>query len=342
MLATGGIHRRNMTDGLGPAAAPAPLLEVADLRVRFRGRRGLVHALDGVSLALNPGEVMGIVGESGSGKSVLSLSVLRLLPSPPAEIAGGSIRFDGRDLLALPERAMRALRGDRIGMIFQEPMTALNPVFTAGHQIAEVFRAHQGLSRRAAMEAAVGMLATVGVAAPERRAHEYPFQLSGGMRQRVMIAMALACRPNLLIADEPTTALDVTIQAQILDLILDLRDRLGTAVILITHDFGVVAETADRVAVMYAGRVVETGPVGDLLARPLHPYTRALMRAVPRIAGGGGRLEEIGGTVPDLSPPPPGCRFRNRCPLAADACRADPALAERTPGHRVACWRAGE
>mgnify|MGYP002349264755 CR=1 FL=1 len=325
------------------AAAAEPLLAVEDLRVRFRTRRGAVHALDGVSLTLKPGEVMGIVGESGSGKSVLSLSILRLLPSPPAVVAGGGIRFAGRDLLALPERAMRALRGNRIGMIFQEPMTALNPVLTAGHQIAEVFRAHRGLSRRAAVAAAADMLATVGVAAPERRVHEYPFQLSGGMRQRVMIAMALACRPDLLIADEPTTALDVTIQAQILDLILDLRDRLGTAVILITHDVGVVAETADRVAVMYAGRIVEEGPVGAVLARPLHPYTRALMRAVPRVSGGTGeRLEEIAGSVPDLAPPPPGCRFHNRCPLAEDACRAeDPVLAPWAPGHRVACRRAG-
>jgi oligopeptide/dipeptide ABC transporter ATP-binding protein len=334
--------------GKGDAAAAqacgAPLLDIRDLRVRFGTRRGQVRAVDGVSLTLGRGEILGIVGESGSGKSVLSLSILRLLPSPPAVMAGGSIGFEGRDLLSLSGADMRALRGDRISMIFQEPMTALNPVFTAGRQIAEVFRTHRGMSKTEAFEAAVEMLAMVGVPAPAARARDFPFQLSGGMRQRVMIAMALACRPRLLIADEPTTALDVTIQSQILELVMDLRDRLDTAVILITHDLGVVAETADRVAVMYAGRIVEEAPVGILFDRPLHPYTRALMRAVPRLElKAGERLNEIEGTVPNLAEIPAGCRFRERCPVAVERCRAvDPALLEIEPGHKVACVRAGD
>jgi peptide/nickel transport system ATP-binding protein/oligopeptide transport system ATP-binding protein len=327
-----------------PRPAGASLLEIEDLRVRFGTRRGLVRAVDGVSLRLERGEVLGIVGESGSGKSVLSLSILQLLPSPPAIYAGGRIGFDGEDLLSLSKADMRALRGNRISMIFQEPMTALNPVFTIGHQIAEVFRVHRGLSKGEAREAAVEMLATVGVPAPASRARDFAFQLSGGMRQRVMIAMALACRPQLLIADEPTTALDVTIQAQILALMADLRDRLGTAIILITHDLGVVAETADRVAVMYAGRIVEEAPVATLFERPLHPYTRALMHAVPRLEmASGERLEEITGTVPNLAEVPLGCRFRDRCPLALESCRdVDPALVEVAPGHRVACLRAND
>jgi oligopeptide/dipeptide ABC transporter ATP-binding protein len=324
-------------------ADAGPLLEIEELHVHFATKGGTVRAVDGVSLTLSRGEVLGIVGESGSGKSVLSLSVLQLLPTPPAVYAGGAVRFAGRNLLALRAAEMRSLRGNRIGMIFQEPMTALNPVFTVGHQIAEVFRVHRGLSKTEAREAAVEMLATVGVPAPGSRVRDFPFQLSGGMRQRVMIAMALACRPELLIADEPTTALDVTIQSQILDLIMDLRDRLGTAVILITHDLGVIAETADRVAVMYAGRIVEEAPVEVLFDRPLHPYTRALMRAVPRLeAEADERLNEIAGTVPNLADVPPGCRFQDRCPVAADGCRReDPVLAEFGPGHRVACVRAG-
>jgi oligopeptide/dipeptide ABC transporter ATP-binding protein len=326
------------------APGPLPLLEIRGLRVQFGTRRGLVRAVDGVSLSLNRGEVLGVVGESGSGKSVLSLSVLQLLPTPPAIYAGGSIGFDGEDLLSLSKSEMRALRGDRISMIFQEPMTALNPVFTVGHQIAEVFRIHRGLTRAEAREAAVEMLAMVGVPAPASRVKDFPFQMSGGMRQRVMIAMALACRPQLLIADEPTTALDVTIQSQILELMMDLRDKLGTAVILITHDLGVVAETADRVAVMYAGRIVEEAAVETLFDRPLHPYTRALMRAVPRLEmKAGERLNEIAGTVPNLADVPSGCRFQGRCPFAVEQCRqVDPVLVEREPGHRVACVRAGD
>lgn len=335
---------RKQDDGDRIVQGLSPLLEIRDLRVQFGTRRGLVRAVDGVSLSLARGEVLGIVGESGSGKSVLSLSVLRLLRTPPAIYAGGSIGFEGRDLLALSKEQMRGLRGDRISMIFQEPMTALNPVFTVGHQIAEVFRIHRGMSKAEAREAAVEMLAMVGVPAPASRVRDFPFQMSGGMRQRVMIAMALACRPQLLIADEPTTALDVTIQSQILELMMDLRDKLGTAIILITHDLGVVAETADRVAVMYAGRIVEEAPVETLFDQPLHPYTRALMRAVPRLEmRAGERLNEIPGTVPNLADVPPGCRFQGRCPFALDRClQEDPALVELEPGHRVACVRAGD
>jgi oligopeptide/dipeptide ABC transporter ATP-binding protein len=317
---------------------------VNDLSIQFATPRGLVRAVDKVSLSLNRGEVLGIVGESGSGKSVFSLSLLRLLPTPPAIYAGGSILFEGEDLLGRTKAEMRALRGNRIGMIFQEPMTALNPLFTVGRQIAEVFRIHRSLSRAEAREAATEMLAMVGVPAPASRVKDFPFQLSGGMRQRVMIAMALACRPQLLIADEPTTALDVTIQSQILGLMMDLRDKLDTAIILITHDLGVVAETADRVAVMYAGRIVEEAPVEKLFDRPLHPYTRALMHAVPRLEmQAGERLNEIVGTVPNMTDVPTGCRFRERCPLAVDRCRhVDPVLAEFSPGHTVACVRAGD
>jgi len=323
------------------------VLSVRGLETWFEGSQGTVRAVDGVSLEVGEGQMVGVVGESGCGKSALALSVLRLLPRPPAVYAGGEIRFQGQDLLALSEAEMRRLRGNRISMIFQEPMSALNPVFTVGNQLAEVFRVHQGLGRAAARDRSVEMLARVGVPAPERRVKEYPHQLSGGMRQRVMIAMALACRPALLLADEPTTALDVTIQAQILDLMRELREELGTAILLITHDLGVVAETTERVMVMYAGRLVEESSTLELFDRPLHPYTRGLLAAVPsaeaELEGGEGReLLEIPGVVPSLFDLPPGCNFAPRCPLADERCRReDPTLEEVLADHRAACWKAG-
>ena len=323
------------------------LLEVDRLQTHFASPEGHVRAVEGLSFAVEAGETVAIVGESGCGKSVTSLSILRLVPEPPGRMAG-AIRFDGRDLLALPEREMRKLRGNDIGMIFQEPMTALNPVLTVGQQIGESLRLHRGLSSREAEARAVAMLELVGIPAPGRRVREYPHQLSGGMRQRVVIAMALACDPKLLIADEPTTALDVTVQAQILDLMRDMKRRLGSAIILITHDLGVVAEMAERVIVMYAGRKVEEAPVRDLFARPLHPYTRGLLGAVPRLgssleAGAPGRLAEIPGQVPSLRKPIQGCAFASRCPLADDLCRAvAPACVEKRAGHAAACHYAGQ
>ncbi|RDD63834.1 ABC transporter ATP-binding protein [Ferruginivarius sediminum] len=322
-----------------------PLLEVDGLRTYFRTPAGLAKAVDDVSLDVEEGEIRAIVGESGCGKSVLSLSILRLLPQPPAFHAGGEIRFGGRDLLKVSQSEIRHIRGNEISMIFQEPMSALNPVFTIGHQLTEVYRVHRGVDARSARRQAVEMLTLVGVPAPEARLREYPFQLSGGMRQRVMIAMALACRPKLLIADEPTTALDVTIQAQILDLMRDLRESLGTAIILITHDLGVVAEMADRVSVMYAGRVAESAEVEALFDRTLHPYTRGLMHAVPSMAGdrAQSRLTEIGGVVPNLTDLPEGCRFEPRCPLAVAYCRKkEPPLETYEGAHMAACWRAGD
>src|SRR5271156_1170509 len=291
-----------------PNAQPAraePILEVADLRTWFFTRDGVVRAVDGVSFHVIPGETLAIVGESGCGKSVTALSVLRLIPSPPGRIVSGMIRFAGRDLLTLGEAEMRDVRGNEISMIFQEPMTSLNPVLTIGHQIAETLTLHQGLDRRRALARAVDMLRLVHIPEAERRIAEYPHQLSGGMRQRVMIAMALACNPKLLIADEPTTALDVTIQAQILDLMRELKDKIDAAIVLITHDLGVVAEMAQRVVVMYAGRKVEEATVGDIFARPLHPYTQGLLGAVPKLGsslheGGRGKLAEIAGLVPSL------------------------------------------
>ena len=323
-----------------PAARTQPILEVADLRTWFFTRDGVVRAVDGVSFHVIPGETLAIVGESGCGKSVTALSVLRLIPSPPGRIVSGSIRFAGRDLLGLGEAQMRDVRGNEISMIFQEPMTSLNPVLTIGHQIAETLTLHQGLDRKAALAKAVDMLRLVHIPEARRRIGEYPHQLSGGMRQRVMIAMALACNPKLLIADEPTTALDVTIQAQILDLLLEMKSRLGMAVMLITHAMGVVAETAQRVVVMYAGKVVEEAPVGELFARPRHPYTQGLIHSIPRLdrAGRKVRLEAIPGVVPSLLDPPPGCRFAPRCRFAMAACtRAMPDLREVGPGHKVAC-----
>ena len=318
----------------------APLLSIENLQVHFRTPEGVNRAVDGVSFAIGAGETLAIVGESGCGKSVTSMSILRLLPEPPAAIAG-AIRFRGTNLLDLPDSAMRKIRGNDISVIFQEPMTSLNPVLTVGRQIGETLRLHQGLGRREAEERAVEMLTLVGIPEPRRRVREYPHQLSGGMRQRVMIAIALACSPKLLIADEPTTALDVTIQAQILDLMRDLKRRVGAAIMLITHDLGVVAEVADRVVVMYAGRKVEEAAVADLFRSPRHPYTKGLMGAVPRLgsaAGEGGRLAEIPGMVPSLKTRIDGCVFAGRCTQATDLCRAKaPALERKGPEHLAAC-----
>ncbi|MFC6788441.1 ABC transporter ATP-binding protein [Methylobacterium komagatae] len=319
----------------------APLLSIESLQVHFRTPEGVNRAVDGVSFAIGAGETLAIVGESGCGKSVTSMSILRLLPEPPAAIAG-KIRFQGTNLLDLSDREMRKIRGNDISVIFQEPMTSLNPVLTVGRQIGETLRLHQGLSRAQAEERAVEMLTLVGIPEPKRRVREYPHQLSGGMRQRVMIAIALACSPKLLIADEPTTALDVTIQAQILDLMRDLKRRVGAAIMLITHDLGVVAEVADRVVVMYAGRKVEEASVVDLFRNPRHPYTRGLMGAVPRLGaaehGETGRLAEIPGMVPSLKSRIEGCVFAGRCPQVAEICRkAAPALEEKGPSHLAAC-----
>ncbi|HJZ30802.1 MAG TPA: ABC transporter ATP-binding protein [Hyphomicrobiaceae bacterium] len=306
-----------------------------------------MKAVDGVSFSLASGETLAIVGESGCGKSVTALSVLRLVPDPPGRIVGGSARLDGIDLIGLDETAMRAIRGNQISMIFQEPMTSLNPVMTIGRQISEALILHQRLSRTAAMRRATEMLQLVGIPEPKQRVKEYPHQLSGGMRQRAMIAMALACNPKVLIADEPTSALDVTIQAQILALIGRLQQELGTAVMLITHDLGVVAETAERVIVMYAGRKVEEAPVAALFAEPLHPYTRGLLSSIPRLPSFAGRqqaasverLQEIPGIVPALSNLPPGCTFAPRCAFASELCRQDyPRYEQKRAGHWAACW----
>ncbi len=334
---------------LSSASSPATVLAVENLRTRFFLRRGAFDAVADVSFALERGETLAIVGESGCGKSMTALSVMRLVPEPPGRIVGGSVRLEGTDLLTIDEAAMRQVRGNRVSMIFQEPMTSLNPVLTIGAQIEEAVRLHQNLSRSAARERAVEMLRLVRIPEPARRARDYPHQLSGGMRQRAMIGMALSCHPQVLIADEPTTALDVTIQAQILDLMLGLQQELGTAMLLITHDLGVVAETAQRVIVMYAGRKVEEAGVEALFANPQHPYTHGLMAAVPKLtlddAGNeqpGGRLQEIPGTVPPLAELPEGCVFAPRCPRADDRCRAVmPAYEEIQPGHFAACWHPG-
>jgi oligopeptide/dipeptide ABC transporter ATP-binding protein len=319
------------------------LLEIDDLRTAFPTAAGEAYAVDGVSLTLDEGRTLGLVGESGCGKTMTALSIMRLVP-PPGRIVGGRMRFAGRDLLATSESEMRTVRGNEIAMIFQEPTTSLNPLFTVGDQVAEAIRLHQRLARRAARDEAIEMLRLVEIPEAERRADAYPHQLSGGMRQRVMIAMALSCRPRLLIADEPTTALDVTIQAQILDLLGDLRSRMGMALLLVTHDLGVVAERTDEVAIMYAGRVVERAPVGEIFARPLHPYTRGLMRSIPKAgAERRRRLESIPGTVPDLLHLPSGCRFRDRCALAAAACaEVDPPLEAYAGGRLLACLRADD
>jgi peptide/nickel transport system ATP-binding protein len=339
-----------LTEPPRTANTTEPLLEVEDLRTYFDLRQGTVKAVDGVSFSLAPHETLAIVGESGCGKSITALSLMRLVPDPPGRIAGGSVKLAGVDLLALDDATMRAVRGKDIAMIFQEPMTSLNPVLTIGSQIAEVLLLHETMTRRQAHAKAVEMLRLARIPEPEQRAREYPHQLSGGMRQRAMIAMALACNPKVLIADEPTTALDVTIQAQILDIMLDLQRKLGTAIILITHDLGVVAETAQRVIVMYAGRKVEEAPVEELFTRPQHPYTRGLMASIPRLAlmrgekeSTGERLQEIPGMVPALVNLPDGCVFAARCAHAQDRCRATyPPYEEKRPRHWAACWRSQE
>src|SRR6266852_4628378 len=316
------------------------LLEVRDLHTSFFLEGGEARAVNGVSFSLDAGRVLGLVGESGCGKSVTALSLMRLVPAP-GRIVRGEVCLDGRDLLTLPERDMRAVRGAGLAMIFQEPMTSLNPVFTVGSQIAEAVRLHRPVSRRAAWERAVELLAEVGIPEPARRARDYPHRLSGGMRQRVMIAMAISCEPRVLIADEPTTALDVTIQAEILDLLRALREQRGMALLLITHDLGVVAEQADEVAIMYAGRIVEHAAVLDVFDRPLHPYTQGLFRSIPGVGGRHDRLEAIPGQVPDLLRLPRGCTFRDRCPRVIPDCAAVvPPLEEHAPGHRAACIRA--
>jgi peptide/nickel transport system ATP-binding protein len=327
-----------------PAAKVEPILDITDLRTWFFTRDGVVRAVDGVSFHVIPGETLAIVGESGCGKSVTALSILRLIPSPPGRIVSGAIRFAGRDLLGLSEAEMRQVRGNEISMIFQEPMTSLNPVLTIGRQIAETLTLHQGLDHKAALDRAADMLRLVHIPEAQRRLTEYPHQLSGGMRQRVMIAMALACNPKLLIADEPTTALDVTIQAQILDLMRELKQKIDAAIVLITHDLGVVAEMAQRVVVMYAGRKAEEAPVGRLFRRPLHPYTKGLLASVPRLGASldherAPRLAEIAGTVPSLREPIPGCPFETRCAFATDICHREmPAFDEKEPGHFAACF----
>jgi peptide/nickel transport system ATP-binding protein len=327
-----------------------PILTVSDLRTHFFTRDGVTRAVDGVSFHVDPGETLGIVGESGCGKSVTALSVMRLLPAGLGRTVGGSVMFGGQDLTRLDEAAMRKIRGNRIAMVFQEPMTSLNPVLSVGDQIAEAVMIHQGKSRAEAWARAEEMLSLVRIPDAARRVRGYPFQLSGGMRQRVMIAMALCCHPQLLIVDEPTTALDVTIQAQILKLMIELKGAIGAAILMITHDLGVVAETCQRVIVMYAGRKVEEAEVNDLFDRPLHPYTRGLMASIPRRRPGvppARRLREIPGMVPSLlsrdgSAPITGCAFAPRCPLASDRCRAEaPPLDDHGSAHVVACWHAG-
>ncbi len=317
------------------------LLEVEDLRTHFAVDGGEFRAVDGVSFRVGRGRTLAIVGESGCGKSVTSLSIMGLVPSPPGRIAGGTVRFAGRELTGLDPAELRDMRGNRLAMIFQEPMTSLNPAFTIGEQIMEGLVRHKKLSRAAARTRAIEMLRRVNIPAPERRVDDYPHKLSGGMRQRAMIAMALACDPELLIADEPTTALDVTVQAQILDLLRALQRDFGTAILLITHDLGVVAEMADDVVVMYAGQVVEQAPVARLFDQPQHPYTIGLLGSVPRLDREQARLDAIDGSVPDPLRMPPGCRFSPRCPFAIDRCRAEaPPLAAIAGDHAAACWRA--
>ncbi len=320
------------------------LLEIRDLSVHFEVRGGVLKAVDHVSLDLGAGRTLGLVGESGCGKSVTASAVMGLVPSPPGRIAGGRILFEGADLVGLPESRMKRIRGNRISMIFQEPMTSLNPVFTVGDQVMEVIRLHQRLNRRDAWDQVIAMFRLVGIPAPESRVRDYPHQMSGGMRQRVMIAMALACNPRLMIADEPTTALDVTIQAQILDLMNRLREETGAAILFITHDLGVIAEMAHRVAVMYAGKVVEEADAEGLFDAPRHPYTVGLLGAIPTLGGGrrARRLSTIAGVVPSLFRLPRGCSFQDRCTRALDLCKdVPPPQVEVNPGHRVSCHRYG-
>lgn len=317
------------------------LLNVENLKTYFYTEDGVVPAVDGVSFSLDKGEALGIVGESGCGKSVTSLSIMRLVPNPPGKIIEGRIEFEGQDLLAKSEAEMRSIRGNDISMIFQEPMTSLNPLFTVGDQIMEAIILHQKVGRAEARARAVEMLRMVGIPSPERRVDEYPHQMSGGMRQRVMIAMALSCNPKLLIADEPTTALDVTIQAQILDLMRKLRRELGTSILLITHDLGVIAELVDKVVVMYAGKIVERADVQEIFANPTHPYTQGLLGSIPKLHEDRDRLQTIEGTVPNPYRMPPGCRFHPRCKEAKEICRLEePPVLELAPGHSVQCWKA--
>jgi oligopeptide/dipeptide ABC transporter ATP-binding protein len=318
----------------------AELLQVKDLRTSFFTPEGEVRAIDGVSFEIDEGKTLGLVGESGCGKSVTSLSIMRLIPSPPGKIVGGEILYRGRDLLKLNNEEMRKIRGNEISMIFQEPMTSLNPVFTVGNQIGEAIRLHQGLGKRETRAKTIEMLRLVKIADPETRVDAYPHQLSGGMRQRVMIAMALSCNPSLLIADEPTTALDVTIQAQILELMKELQQKIGMALLLITHDLGVVAEQADDVAIMYAGKIVERAKTRAIFNRPFHPYTVGLLNSLPTTGGQKKRrLDAIPGVVPSPLNLPSGCGFRDRCPKAADACaQSEPPLVEKEPGHPAACY----
>ncbi len=322
---------------------PNPLLKVRNLKAHFHTFEGVAKAVDDISFNLMAGETMGLVGESGCGKSVSALSIMRLVPEPPGKIVGGRILLEDRDLLSMSQSEMRRIRGNRISMIFQEPMTSLNPVYTIGQQIAEVFENHQGMHHKEALDHTIEMLAKVQIPSPKKRVHEYPYQLSGGMRQRAMIAMALACEPQVLIADEPTTALDVTIQAQIIDLMLELKQDFQAAILMITHDLGVIAEMADWVVVMYAGKVVEEGSTLELFENPLHPYTNGLLNSVPvmgrRAKLGRQRLQEITGVVPSLYELPQGCTFHPRCPHSIDACtQSYPEVRNISENHRVRCW----
>ena len=316
------------------------ILEIKDLCVEFQTVEGVVHAVDHLNYTLHKGEKLGIVGESGSGKSVSSLGMMQLIPNPPGRITGGEILYHGKDLVKASEKEMQKIRGNEISMIFQEPMTSLNLIIKCGKQIAESLRLHRGMKKKEAMEEAVRMMRAVGIANPEVRAHEYPHQMSGGMRQRVMIAMALACQPQILIADEPTTALDVTIQAQILDLIRELNESMGTSVVFITHDLGVVSELCDTVIVMYTGHIVEQAPVKELFESPKHPYTKGLLNAIPKITRERNPLETIEGMVPNPTERIEGCSFSPRCPYATDQCRkAEPPMAELSDGRLVRCWQ---
>jgi peptide/nickel transport system ATP-binding protein len=331
-----------VTSSASPASEPTAevLLEVQDLQTSFFTDQGIARAVDHVSFQLRAGEALGIVGESGCGKSVTALSIMRLIPDPPGRIVGGRILFQGQDLLRLAEEDMRRIRGNKISMIFQEPMTSLNPVFRVGDQIAEVFQLHRKLDKHTALQQAEEMLRRVGIPSPATRLRDYPHQMSGGMRQRVMIAMALACDPHLIIADEPTTAVDVTIQAQILELMQQLKETSNTSILLITHDLGVIAEMARQVMVMYAGRVVEAAAVTDLFDQPLHPYTQGLMRSMPSVAAqlGEERLAAIPGVVPSLLALPAGCKFNDRCPYVFERCVVEPELLVPREGHAVRCW----
>ncbi|WP_042479289.1 ABC transporter ATP-binding protein [Bacillus ndiopicus] len=319
------------------------VLEVKNLKTHFFTKEGVSKAVDGVSFYLNKGETIGVVGESGCGKSMTSLSILNLIPSPPGKIVEGEILLHGKNIVGLPQEELRQIRGKKISMIFQEPMTSLNPVITVGEQIAETIRLHEKLPRKQAWDKAVEMLRIVGIPSPEKRAKQEPYQLSGGMRQRVMIAMALACSPDVLIADEPTTALDVTIQAQILEILKDLQQKMGMSIIFITHDLGVVSEMCDKVAVMYAGQVIEEGATEELFEQPLHPYTRGLIDSLPKLYEEQDELQTIEGSVPSPYKYPVGCRYADRCPFARDLCReAQPELIEMAKGRKVRCYQYSE